>query len=130
MADNWARAGEFLYQRRKAKGLTQAQVQGDGGPSTAVQRQVENGTYDASMHRTLRRGYEDALDLPRGSIDLLLADEEPDLTSSVGPDDDDGGFGTIKARKPANMSDEDFKRLLTEYQEEIEWKLDRAARER
>lgn len=60
-------------------------------------------------------------------IDLLAETEE---LSSVSPADDDGDFGTIKARKPANMSDEDFKRLLTEYQEEIEWKLDRAARER
>lgn len=55
---------------------------------------------------------------------------EPTPAESVGGDRNDPGIGTIKARKPANMSDEDFKRLLNEYQEEIEWKLDRAARER
>lgn len=74
---------------------------------------------------------ERALDWAPGTIATIEAGGEPPaIGDSVGGDADDPGIGTIKARKPANMSDEDFKRLLDEYSEEIEWKLNRAARER
>ena len=74
---------------------------------------------------------ERALAWPPGTLSSIEAGAEPPaIEGSVGPDAEASGIGTIKARKPANMSDEDFRRLLTEYQEEIEWKLDRAARER
>lgn len=73
---------------------------------------------------------ERALTWPPGTISAVEAGAEaPKIGDSVGGDTDDPGIATIKARKPANMSDEDFKRLLSEYEEEIEWKLNRAARE-
>lgn len=74
---------------------------------------------------------ERALGWPAGAVAAVEAGgDPPPLEGSVGAADQDPGLGTIKARKPANMTDEDFKRLLEEYQEEIEWKLNRAARER
>ena len=75
---------------------------------------------------------ERALEWPPGTISSIEAGGEPPaIGQPVGGDQqDEPGIGPIKARTPANMSDEDFKRLLNEYREEIEWKLDRAARER
>lgn len=74
---------------------------------------------------------ERALGWPAGTISAIEAGGEPPAVGDVvGAGAEDAGLATIKARKPANMSDEDFRRLLAEYEEEIEWKLNRAARER
>jgi hypothetical protein len=73
---------------------------------------------------------ERALGWRAGTIAAIESGQEPpQIGDSVGGDTEDPGIATIKARKPANMSDEDFKRLLNEYEEEIEWKLNRASRE-
>ena len=73
---------------------------------------------------------ERALGWRAGTLAAIEAGQEPpQIGDSLGGDTEDSGIATIKARKPANMSDEDFKRLLNEYEEEIEWKLNRASRE-
>lgn len=137
---DWENLGRAVVEARSRKRLTQNDVQARGGPSATLVRQIEKGQNDSISART-KSSLEQALGWVHGEVDRLLAgatephyenvlitDEE--MERSVGPSVDDAGLATIKARKPANMSDEDFKRLLQEYEEEIEWKLNRAARER
>lgn len=64
--------GWFASARRRELGLTQPEVARRGGPSAALVRQVESGTYKASMQATVRRGYETALRWEAGSIDSIL----------------------------------------------------------
>ncbi len=75
---------------------------------------------------------ERALKWPPGTITAIEAGgDAPGFDdAAVSGDGDDQGMGMIKARKPEGMSDEDFKRLLADFEEELEWKLNRAARER
>lgn len=139
MTDDWSIAGEILYRRRRTKGLTQAQVQAAGGPSTAIQRQVENGTYSASMHQSLRRGYEQALGLPRGSIDILLAGESlPDDADSVGAGADGGrqddahddGLGQWLTRTRSELTDAEQEQMWNDAQPVLEALLERTLAKR
>lgn len=131
---DWKHLGEMIVAERERQRLTQNEMQGKGGPSSTLIRQIEKGANTNISSRT-KTSIEDALGWERGVVDELLAgativrrkDHSPETVTAEG---ESAGVGTIKARKPANMTDEDFKRLLAEYEEEIEWKLDRAARER
>lgn len=91
----WQRLGDLTKQRREELGLTQQQIQGRGGPSTASLRRLENGRA-TSMDRGKRRDLERALDWRIGSIDDILeggdpapaseAVEIPNLTATTTPD--------------------------------------------
>lgn len=71
---------------------------------------------------------EKALGWPAGSIQAIATGSEPPSDSSVSADTEDERV--IKMRRPEGMSVEDWKRKADELEEEIEWKLNRAARER
>lgn len=142
----WERLGELLVARRvelgfpnrtkfaKAKGLKDTRI-------LAAVENVERQNFEAATIALMEHTYEWA----PGSIRSVLAGGEPtpkskpdlvfavrgDIETSVGgDDDDDASTATIKARKPPGMSDEDFRRLLRDHEEELQWKLDRAAKQR
>lgn len=135
--DKLRTVGALVIQRRLARGFkTKIQFSDATGLSTRVLTDLEAGKRRLGSVSYVQ--IETALGWPAGEIDSYLDgvgsflddEEQRPGEQSVSPSGNDDDFGTIKARKPANMTDEDFKRLLAEYREEIEWKLDRAARER
>lgn len=132
--DKLKRLGALIVQRRvQQKMKTKIALSEKTGISTRVLGDVESGKRQVSD--TTYATIELAIGWPAGTIGGYLEgwgsilDDEPE-DGTVTPAGQDAGVGTIKARKPADMTDEDFKRLLAEYEEEIEWKLNRAARER
>ncbi|GGM26534.1 hypothetical protein GCM10011608_09110 [Micromonospora sonchi] len=78
MADHspdWRRLGQHVQRRREQLGLTQAQVQAAGGPSTATLRNIENAT-QASYRSSNLRALERVLEWPDGTIDAILNGNE------------------------------------------------------
>lgn len=70
--------GDAIRARRRDLRLTQQQVTERGGPSTALQRQVESGRHKAKMQAGVRRGYEEALEWAPGAMaDLLDCGVDP-----------------------------------------------------
>lgn len=83
MDNGWARVGQYARDRRKQLGLTQEQIKAGGGPSTALVRQVEKGTYNAQMQAGVQRAYEEKLQWHWGSIERIRQGGEP---VPVGPE--------------------------------------------
>lgn len=77
MTDDWNRVGQYVKSRRKELGLRQEDLQGRGGPSPALVRQLENGRYDADMQDAMRSGLERSLEWAAGSLTSISAGGEP-----------------------------------------------------
>lgn len=75
-SDDWERLGDMVRKRREELGLTQAEVQSLGGPSTASLRAIENKRA-RSLSVTKRRDLERALYWASGSVEAILDDREP-----------------------------------------------------
>lgn len=73
---DWQRLGRHIVRRRDQLGLTQAAVHAAGGPSTATQRHLENGT-QTSYRGALLRQLERVLRWPDGTIDSILDGATP-----------------------------------------------------
>ncbi|MFI2663190.1 helix-turn-helix domain-containing protein [Micromonospora carbonacea] len=73
---DWQRLGRHIVRRREQLGLTQAAVHAAGGPSTATQRNLENGA-QTSYRSSLLRQLERVLRWPDGTIDAILAGGDP-----------------------------------------------------
>lgn len=127
MENQWARVGQQARARRKELRLTQEDVKARGGPSTALQRQVESGTYAAEMHPGVRRGYENALRWDAYSIDFILGgrdavalEQGPELAipdqrfPSVGPGDNDEPEFEFLTRVREDLTTEQMEQLMTE----------------
>lgn len=78
--ENWERLGQYVKARREALNLTQQDVQAEGGPSAAKQREVENGRTEV-LSESKRRDLERALEWPPGAIDEILNGGEAPVTS-------------------------------------------------
>jgi hypothetical protein len=72
---DWGRLAEYVLERRIELDLTQAEVQAAGGPSPAVQRQIE-GALSQSYQRRVLAALERALRWERGSVRAVLAGGE------------------------------------------------------
>lgn len=77
MTSEWAVVGPHVRARRKTLGLTQEEIKQHGGPSAALVRQVENGTYDAEMNPAIESSYERALQWKVGSFEAIKRGDGP-----------------------------------------------------
>lgn len=89
---DYQRLAQFVKRRRKDLGLTQEQVRGRGGPSSATQRQIERGEpidYRSGTTQPL----EHALEWVAGSVRSVLSGgvPVPYPPETVAPDSDDSG---------------------------------------
>lgn len=76
MKDDWDALAEAVRNRRSQLRKTQAELQEDGGPSTAKIREVENRRTTA-LSTSKRRDLERALRWTIGSVDAVLGGGEP-----------------------------------------------------
>lgn len=118
MSNPWAIAGPVIRARRKSLGKTQDQIKSLGGPSTALQRQVEGGVYEAEMHPAVKRGYEGALGWAQYSIDALLEGKNP--VDVLGEVDTSTGQGLVDQAfvSPAAQDEPEFE-FLTRVREDL-----------
>lgn len=77
MTSEWALVAPHVRARRKALGLTQEEIKPRGGPSAALVRQVENGSYTAEMNPAIESGYERALEWKVGSFESIKRGGKP-----------------------------------------------------
>lgn len=125
VADGWARVAHAVVRRRVHLGLTQEEASGRAGLSATTWRLLENEVQTRYRRLTLA-GVERALGWAPGSIDAILAGDEPSVTddgrgpATATPADDDA---IVRLRgKVARLSDEDARavemlvdRLLAEH---------------
>lgn len=145
---DWANLGQWVLRERQNQRMPQGGVQGKGGPSATLVRQIEKATLTSISART-KTGLEDAFGWRRGVVDALLegaegpryrsaslreqAEEDYDdyLAGTVGGDDhDEDEIFEIKMRRPEGVSVEEWKRMKSDWEAELQFKLNRAARER
>lgn len=74
--EDWTRLRTALSDRIDELGLQQSEIQAAGGPSPAKVREILNGR-SQTLVTSLRRGLERALQWPTGTIDTLLAGDDP-----------------------------------------------------
>ena len=84
---DWANLARQVRDRREELGLTQQDVAAAGGPSTAIQRQIENKQATSYRPKTFRT-HEKALRLRKDSFRMALAGgrfipDEDDWPASV-----------------------------------------------
>jgi len=75
---------------------------------------------------------ERALEWQAGAIAVIEAggDPPPLESDSVGADPDDDDLFQIKMRRPDGLSVEEWRRMKSDWEAELQFKLDRAAQER
>lgn len=71
---DWKHLGEVVAQERERLRLTQGELQGRGGPSVTLVRQIEKASNPGITART-KSALEDALGWERGVVDEILAGE-------------------------------------------------------
>jgi hypothetical protein len=76
IGSDWQRVAEYVRERRTDLGMTQADVQAEGGPATATQRLIEGALRDSYQPAILGR-LERALRWKRGSIRAIRNGGEP-----------------------------------------------------
>ena len=79
---DWDRLAEFARERRVELGMTQEDVRGAGGPSTATVRLIEGALQQGYQPATLR-DLEKALQWERGSVARILAGGNPAPVQSL-----------------------------------------------
>lgn len=78
--DDWIRLGRAVKARREELGMTQAELQDAGGPSTAKLREIEN-LRTSTLSTSKRRDLERVLGWETNSVDVVLAGGEPRNTA-------------------------------------------------
>jgi hypothetical protein len=81
IGSDWQRVAEYVRERRTDLGMTQADVQAEGGPATATQRLIEGALRDSYQAAILSR-LERALRWKRGSIRAIRNGGEPVVTDA------------------------------------------------
>jgi hypothetical protein len=82
--EDWQRLATYVTRRRRKLRMTQADVDAQGGPSTATLRQIEGGERDNYRATVLAR-LERVLGWTAGSVQAILTGDEPTQVDNPEP---------------------------------------------